>query len=222
MAASLAVRQLLWNGPAELLSYPLAGGAGRFALLITTLTFCHPAMNTRHVVYLAVALAASSACGCASIINGRTATVKIDSRPSDAQVVIRDKRGDTVLTAQTPATVELKRKDKFIWPAKYTATIEKPGFESKTVLIDQKLNPWILGNVVFGGVIGLAVDNATGAAWKPKVASIREDLAPTAYAAQPPGLPLQEQSVGDSLHGPPMQVAEQPGSSAVQPATAVY
>jgi hypothetical protein len=180
-------------------------------------------MNTpRHVGYLAVAWAAISASGCASIINGRTATVKIDSRPSEAQVVIRDKRGDPVLTTQTPATVELKRKDKFIWPAKYTATIEKPGYQAKTVPIDQTVNPWIIGNVVFGGVIGLAVDNATGAAWKPKVASIREDLAPVAYASQQPGMPPQQQPPVDSSQWPPMQVAEQPAPPTVQPATAIY
>lgn len=177
-------------------------------------------MHTRWVRRFALALAAMSASGCASIINGRTATVKIDSRPSEAQVVIRDKRGDTVLTTQTPATVELKRKDKFIWPAKYTATIEKPGFQPKTVAIDQTVNPWILGNVVFGGVIGLAVDNATGAAWKPKVASIREDLQPTAYAMEQPGMPSQP--MGDPSQWPPAQVAEQPVSGGVQPATAVY
>jgi hypothetical protein len=215
------VRQLVWNRGGELLSSPLAGGqAGShsFSYLLITRT----AMNTRHLLCLAVALVAVTASGCASIINGRTATVQIDSRPSEAQIVIRDKRGDTVLTTQTPATVELKRKDKFIWPAKYTATIEKPGFESKTVAIDQTVNPWIVGNVVFGGIIGLAVDNATGAAWKPKVASIREDLAPVAYASQQPGMPPQQQPVDDSSQWPPAQVAEQPSPPAVQPATAVY
>lgn len=177
-------------------------------------------MNTRYVGYLAVALAATSASGCASIINGRTATVQIDSRPSEAQVVIRDKRGDTVLTTQTPATVELKRKDRFIWPAKYTATIEKPGFEPKTVAIDQKINPWILGNVVVGGVIGLAVDNATGAAWKPKVAAFREDLSPVAYASLQRMAP--QMNVPNGSPQWPAQVAEQPVQHGVQPASALY
>jgi hypothetical protein len=179
-------------------------------------------MHTRFVRWVVLALAAASAGGCASIINGRTATVKIDSRPSEAQVVIRDKRGDTVLTTHTPATVELKRKDKFIWPAKYTATIEKPGYEPKTVAIDQTVNPWIVGNIVFGGVIGLAVDNATGAAWKPKVASFREDLEPSVYASQPMGAPSQQDPAGESMEWPPAQVAEQPMPGGVQPATAVY
>jgi len=177
-------------------------------------------MNTRLVRFVALALVTTSAGGCASIINGRTATVKIDSRPSEAQVVIRDKRGDVVQRTLTPATVELRRKDKFIWPAKYTATIEKPGYEPKTVVINQTVNPWIVGNIVFGGVIGLAVDNATGAAWKPKVASFREDLEPSVYASQQPSMPPQ--SMGETAEWPPAQVAEQPMPGGVQPATAVY
>jgi hypothetical protein len=125
--------------------------------------------------------------GCASIISGRTATVNIDSNPSQANVVIRDKHGKEVLTTHTPATVELKRKDRFIWPARYTATLEKPGFQAKTVAIRPTINPWILGNVVAGGVIGLAVDNVTGAAWKPQVASLHPTLEPlyTAHVDEP-------------------------------------
>jgi hypothetical protein len=136
-----------------------------------------------HAIVVGAAVAAS---GCASIISGRTATVQIDSNPSNAAVVIHDKHGKEILTTHTPATVELRRKDKFIWPAKYTATIEKPGYKPATVAINQKVNPWVIGNVVFGGVIGLAVDNATGAAWKPKVASIDTRLEPMYVAQQPP------------------------------------
>jgi hypothetical protein len=132
--------------------------------------------------FITIALVTS---GCASIISGRTATVKIDSRPSDAAVVIHDKQGHEVLTTHTPATVELRRKEGWFWPAKYTATIEKPGYQPTTVPIVSTLNPWVLGNVVIGGPIGLAVDTATGAGWKPKVASIQPDLEPM-YTAQLP------------------------------------
>lgn len=156
---------------------------------------------SRHAIVIAAALLLS---GCASIISGRTATVQIDSNPSDAYVVIHDKHGKQVLTTHTPASVELRRKDRFIWPAKYTATIEKPGYEPAIVPINSTLNPWVIGNVVFGGPIGLVVDSATGAGWKPKVASIQSDLEPI-YTAQQPGLPYSSSQ------------AEQ-----VEPASAIY
>ena len=140
---------------------------------------------SRHTVVIVVALLLG---GCASIISGRTATVQIDSNPSDAEVVIRDKHGREVLATRTPASVELRRKDRFPWPARYTATFEKLGYEPKTVPIRSTVNPWVLGNVVFGGPIGLVVDNATGAAWKPKVAAIQPNLEPI-YTAQQPAPP---------------------------------
>jgi hypothetical protein len=142
----------------------------------------HKFSFSRRAIVVAAALVSS---GCASIISGRTATVKIDSRPSDADVVIRDKVGKEVLTTHTPATVELRRKQGWVWPAKYTATIEKPGYQSQTVPIRSTLNPWVLGNVIVGGPLGLVVDTATGAGWKPKVASIQPNLEPI-YTAQRP------------------------------------
>jgi hypothetical protein len=163
-------------------------------------------MNTLSLSLRAAATgAAIGLSGCASTISGRTATVTIDSYPSHADVVIHDKHGQEVMATHTPARVELRRKDKFIWPAKYTATITKPGYKTARVPINQTLNPWIVGNVVVGGVIGLAVDNATGAAWKPKVAAIHSELEPIYVAQQPPTNP-------DSV------ATDQP----VEQATAVY
>jgi hypothetical protein len=118
------------------------------------------------------------ACGCASIVSGRNATVEIESQPSNADVVVRDKHGKEVVATHTPASVQLKRKDGFLMPASYTATIEKPGYAPEIVPIRSTVNPWILGNVVFGGIIGLAIDNTTGAAWQPKQRSIQKNLTP--------------------------------------------
>ena len=171
-------------------------------------------MNTHSILRSSLVIASANLlCGCASIISGRHATVEIDSSPSAAEVVIRDQHGNEVLTTHTPAKVQLKRKDKFIWPAKYTATFEKPGYEPKTVAINSKLNPWILGNVVFGGVIGLAVDNATGAAWQPKVASIDASLSPLTNE------PIATAQLPISPNSPPYSSSQEQD---VQPATAVY
>jgi hypothetical protein len=148
--------------------------------------------------------------GCASVISGRHAEVTIDSVPSNAHVVVRDKRGREVANAITPATVALKRKDKWIMPARYTATIEAPGYEPIDVPIKSTVNPWVLGNVVIGGIPGLIVDNATGAAWMPRNSEIHQQLAPQ-YATQ------QVASPGLQSSGPPLQAAQQPNNAGQPP-----
>lgn len=116
--------------------------------------------------------------GCASIISGRHADITIDSYPTNAHVVVEDNKGRPVASLQTPGTVSLKRNRAWFLPAKYTATFEAPGYESVQVPIRSTVNPWIVGNAVIGGIPGLIVDNATGAAWKPKQTEIHRQLNP--------------------------------------------
>lgn len=120
----------------------------------------------------------ASATGCASIISGRTAQVKIDSHPRNAHVSVRDHEGSQVAQATTPATVELKRGRTWLRPARYTATIYKPGYQPAQVPIRSTPNPWVIGNIAAGGVIGLAIDGTTGAGWKPKPNEIVQHLQP--------------------------------------------
>ena len=117
--------------------------------------------------------------GCASIISGRHAEVAIDSQPANACVSVYNRRGQMVASSQTPAVVTLRRGDKWFRPARYTAKIEKPGYETAHVPIRAGVNPWVLGNVVFGGIAGLVVDPFTGAAWR-LPGNVRQDLAPLA------------------------------------------
>ena len=111
----------------------------------------------------AAALAANA--GCASVMSGRHAQVAFSSNPEHAHVVVKNRHGETVAEAETPTVVSLKRGDGFLRPARYTATIQSPGYETTKVAIDPKMNPWVFGNVLFGGLIGVFVDPVTGAMW---------------------------------------------------------
>src|SRR4051794_22310718 len=145
--------------------------------------------------------------GCASIISGRHANVAIDSYPTNAHVTVHDKDGRAVASITTPGVVSLERNRKYFLPAQYTATIEAPGYAPTEVPIQSKLNPWILGNIVVGGVPGLIVDNATGAAWQPKQSEIHSQLMPlsgpmqgpmiSAATPQAPALPPSPQYVAE-------------------------
>lgn len=123
-----------------------------------------------------VALVALS--GCASIISGRRAEVAFDSYPSNAHVVIHDNVGREVASLKTPGVVSLRRNRRFFMPARYVATIETPGYQPAQVPLRSTVNPWILGNVIIGGIPGLVVDTATGAAWMPRQSEIHQQLAP--------------------------------------------
>jgi hypothetical protein len=154
-------------------------------------------MNFMHVIrsVLTVAVVVSPA-GCASIMSGRHAEVAINTSPPNAHVVVRDKRGQEVASVNTPGKVALRRKERFIFPARYTATISAPGYRTAQVPIRPTVNPWILGNVVLGGIPGLVVDNVTGAAWKPRHAEIYHELTPIQLAQQSEAYPVEPAGYG--------------------------
>jgi hypothetical protein len=154
--------------------------------------------------------------GCASIMSGRHAEVAFDSYPQHAQVVVRDSRGQEVGSVRTPGKVTLKRKERFIFPAGYTASIEAPGYRREEVAIRSTVNPWILGNVVIGGIPGLVIDNVTGAVWMPRDPLIYRHLAPI-YETH--DAPLQ---ASQPAQPPPSRLGEPSGSqqAAVVPASA--
>jgi hypothetical protein len=140
--------------------------------------------------------------GCASVMSGRHAEVTINTNPSHAHVVVRDHCGQEVASVNTPGRVTLKRKERVIFPARYTATIEAPGYHAATIPIRSTINPWILGNVIVGGLVGLAVDNVTGAAWTPRDTDIYHELTPI-YTAQQSGPPsgVQPAQYGEEPFG---------------------
>ncbi|QEG36880.1 hypothetical protein [Bythopirellula goksoeyrii] len=117
--------------------------------------------------------------GCASIVSGRNNDVAIKSYPPQANVVIQNENGETVATAMTPAKVSLKRGNGILRkPPRYVATIAKPGFQPTRVPINPKMNPWVAGNLLIGGPLGLAADSATGAIWRHSPADIKTKLTP--------------------------------------------
>jgi hypothetical protein len=147
---------------------------------------CRRTMKTSLASSLIILAACSQLTGCASIVSGRYADVAVDSYPTNANVLIRDDNGRTVAALTTPGVVSLKRNRRYFLPARYTAVIDAPGYEPAQVPIRSTVNPWVLGNVVVGGIPGLVVDNATGAAWRPKCAEIHRQLTPVGGGSEQP------------------------------------
>ncbi len=93
--------------------------------------------------------------GCGTIIHGTTEQVGVTSSPSGATVEI-----DNTKIGETPLTQELSRKDS------HSVKVSMDGYESYEMIINRNTSGWVWGNIVFGGLIGLAVDATTGGMYK--------------------------------------------------------
>jgi PEGA domain-containing protein len=91
-------------------------------------------------------------CSCASIIHGTHQDVGISSNPTGAQVSV-----DGQVKGTTPVVANLTRKDNHI------VRIELAGYKPYETTLTRKVSGWVWGNIVFGGLIGLAVDAINGA-----------------------------------------------------------
>ncbi len=105
--------------------------------------------------------------GCATIVSKSDWPVYVKSTPDQAEVTITDvKTGKKIFVGKTPTTCTLSSSGGYFSGKEYSVDISKEGFESKKLQITSPLNGWYVGNVVFGGLIGLLiVDPATGAMW---------------------------------------------------------
>jgi len=111
---------------------------------------------------LAILIGAFST-GCSSIISESQYPVNFTSSPSGAEIIITNQSGVILHTGTTPETITLNAGDGFFKGAKYTINYKYEGLE-KTTILDSGVDGWYLGNILFGGIIGLLiVDPATGA-----------------------------------------------------------
>ena len=95
---------------------------------------------------------------CGSITRGTEESVTITSEPADAR--ISTSIGNSC--PSSPCTFKAKRRTEF------TAYAEKPGYEKGSIDIKTKVSgkgaTGMAGNVLVGGIVGIGIDSATGAA----------------------------------------------------------
>ena len=95
--------------------------------------------------------------GCASITNGTSQSINVNSDPGEADCTLtRD--GRELATVKTPAPVKVKRESRTIH-----VLCRKEGFRDGETTMDARFETATLGNLILGGVVGLAVDAASGA-----------------------------------------------------------
>ena len=92
---------------------------------------------------------------CATIVSGSRQTIKFNSIPASATVFINE-----VEIGKTPVEKNLKRNQE------YEVLIKMDGYKTYKTTLSKKFNEWYVGNILFGGIIGLVVDPITGAIYK--------------------------------------------------------
>lgn len=111
-------------------------------------------------------LIASQLAACASIMNGTHQNIALSSNPPGATA-----KTNSGVQCLTPCVLSLERS------ANQTIMIEKEGYEQASAALAKSASGWLWGDLVVGGLIGLAIDFATGAAYKLDPAIINPTLA---------------------------------------------
>jgi hypothetical protein len=121
-------------------------------------------MNKRISLLLSVCFFVT---GCASIVSKSQYPVTIASNPDQAIITITDDHGKQIFKGKTPTTLTLKAGEAYFHGCSYTINYEKEGYEPQTATLQKRLDGWYIGNILFGGLIGmLIVDPLTGAMWR--------------------------------------------------------
>lgn len=118
------------------------------------------------LVTAVVGLAPTILWACATIIHGSSQEVSINSQPTGAKVTI-----DGQPAGNTPVVSHLRRKDP------HKITINMDGYQPFELATTRSVSGWVWGNIVFGGLIGLAVDAITGGLYNVKPEQVQAQLA---------------------------------------------
>lgn len=169
-------------------------------------------MNLR--VFLAIAFL-TQIVGCASIVSGSNQSISVETKNDSGSVVgatckLTNNKGTWYVTTPGSTTVQRSIQDLGV-------TCTKQDHVESTVAVKSSTKGMAFGNILFGGVIGVGVDVATGAAYDyPTVISVALGRA---LAASNP-LPANTSGEGaSSVHGPSAFTISSPQRTSARKAT---
>jgi len=118
---------------------------------------------------------------CATVISGKTQTLQVRSDPPE--VLVTAQPGGYHVT--TPGSLTLPRLS-----SGYLLRFEKSGYEPVDLRLASSTNGWVWGNLLIGGLIGLAIDYSTGAAYALSKGEVEARLSPLRADARSDGRDL--------------------------------
>jgi hypothetical protein len=106
----------------------------------------------------AVALAGSLASGCATITQGTSQPLTINTDPTGAICSVRKDDKEVGVVNPTPGTVQVEKG----W-GPLSVACKKEGHIDEEARHDSEVQGWTFGNILIGGLIGFALDAMSGA-----------------------------------------------------------
>ena len=107
--------------------------------------------------------------GCGTVVNGFHQDLAITSDPGGANVSV-----DGIPSGKTPIVASLKLGDAHV------VKVEQPGYYPFEASVVPVTSTWEWGNIIFAGLIGLAVDAWTGGMYE-----LSQDRVHAAFPSQP-------------------------------------
>jgi hypothetical protein len=115
-------------------------------------------MNANRIFVSASALALLALSGCATIVTGMSQGVTVESDPSGATCSVTRGKEELAAIASTPAQVTLSKG----W-SDLAVDCTKEGHVASKTVVSSSFQPWTLGNILIGGVVGIVIDAGSGA-----------------------------------------------------------
>lgn len=131
-------------------------------------------MDTKAILIGAKALFLLVLSSCASIVSTSAYEYRIESEPNGAKAEILQ-NGQPVGKVTTPGSFVMDLDHD------YAVRFSLDGHKETTVIVQKGVDGWVWGNILIGGLIGLAIDYGTGAMYKPDngIALVRVSLEKT-------------------------------------------
>ena len=95
---------------------------------------------------------------CASIMSGTSQSIDVATNPPEAKCTLYRNDQVAAVVDPTPASVDIRKTKHDI-----NVVCEKEGYEDGKVVLRSGIEGWTWGNIIFGGLIGWAIDSAAGA-----------------------------------------------------------
>jgi hypothetical protein len=117
------------------------------------------------IIFILTALVIMSMNSCATVFSGTKSKIKIEGTPAKAYVYYNNE-----LKGVTPMKLKVFKNELKKQPE---ITIKKEGYQDQMVILHRKLKgSALVGNILFTGALGLVIDFADQAIYKPEPGEI--------------------------------------------------